>query len=106
YSGDLFEHAPAVVAEQGDFDGIGNGLAVFVSGPEHVDAAVGFVEKIGDVGTVDGVDGNAFAAGDIADDGLAANGVATAGTIDEEVALSADYDGVGVAAEDAADHAR
>src|SRR5437868_3148501 len=72
--GDLFEHAEAVVAEQRDFYGIGNGQAVFVACPEHVDAAIGFVKKIGDVGTVDGVDGNAFAAGDIADDGLAANG--------------------------------
>src|SRR6266851_5485342 len=75
--GDLFEHAKAIIAEKRDFDGIGNRLTVFLAGPEHVDAAVGFVEKISDVRTVDGVDGNAFAAGDIADDGLAANRVAT-----------------------------
>src|SRR5208282_5215663 len=103
--GDLFEHAPAVITEKREFYGIGNGLAVFVSGPKDVDAAVGFVEKIGDVGTVDGVDGNAFAAGDVADDGFAPNGVATAGAIDEQVALSADDDGVRVAAKDAADNA-
>src|SRR6266566_256022 len=84
--GDLFEHAEAVVAEKRDFYGIGNRLAVFVAGPEHVDAAVGFVEKISDVGTVDGVDRNAFPAGDVSDDGLAANGVATLGTINEKVA--------------------
>ncbi len=84
--GDLFEHAEAVVAEKRDFYGIGNRLAVFVAGPEHVDAAVGFVEKISDVGTVDGVDGNAFTASDVSDDGLAANGVATLGTINEKVA--------------------
>src|ERR1039457_7557655 len=80
--GDLFEHAEAVVAKESEFDGIGNGLAVLVAGPLHVDAAVGFVEQIGDIGTVDGVDGNAFAAGYVSDDGLAANGVATAGAID------------------------
>src|SRR5580658_3872225 len=104
--GDLFEHTPTVIAEESDFYGIGNGLTVFVSGPEDVDAAVGFVEEVGDVRTIDGVDGDAFAAGDVADDGLSANGIATAGAIDEEVALSADDDGVAVGAEDAADHAR
>src|SRR6202162_448869 len=104
--GDLFEHAEAVVAEKRDFYGIGNRLAVFVARPEHVDAAVGFVEKIGDVGTVDGVDGNAFTAGDIADDGLAANGVATLGTINEKVAGPSDYDGVAVSAENSAHHTR
>ena len=103
YGGDLFQHAEAVVAEQGEFYGIGNGLAVSSAGPEHVDAAVGFVEKVGDVGAVNGVDGNAFAAGDVADDGLAANGVATAGAIDEQIAASADDDGVGVSAKDAAE---
>src|ERR1019366_5331839 len=40
------------------------------------------------------------------DDGLAANGVATAGAIDEEIAVSADDDGVGVSAKDAADDTR
>src|SRR3981189_3454131 len=90
--GDLFEHAEAVVAEKRDFDGIGNRLAVFLAGPEHVDAAVGFGENIGDVRTVDGVDGNAFTAGDVADDSLAANGVAALGTIDEQVAGPSDHD--------------
>src|SRR6266478_5639662 len=104
--GDLFEHAEAVVAEKRDFYGIGNWQAVFVAGPEHVDAAVGFVEKISDVGTVDGVDGNAFTASDVADDGLAANGVATLGTINEKVAGPSDYDGVAVSAKDSAHHAR
>src|ERR1700693_2554377 len=103
--GDLFEHAEAVVAEKRDFYGIGNRLAVFVAGPEYVDAAVGFIEKIGDVRTVDGVDGHSFASRDVADDSLAANGVATAGAIDEQVALSADDDGVAVAAKDAAHYA-
>ena len=105
YSGDLFEHPEAIVAEQSNFHGIGNWLAVFVAGPEYIDAALGFVQKIGDVGTVDGVDGNSFAAGDVADDGLAAYGVATLGAIDEQIALSADYDGVAAAAKDAANHA-
>src|ERR1700676_1526947 len=104
--GDLFEHPEAVIAEKRDFYGIGNRLAVFVSGPEHIDAAVGFVEKIRYVGTVDGVDGNAFAASDVADDGLAANGVATLGTINEKVAGPSDYDGVAVSAENSAHHTR
>src|SRR5260370_16978320 len=99
--GDLFEHAEAVVAGKGECDGIGKGVAVLVAGPLDVDAAVGFVEQIGDVGTVDGVDGHAFAAGHVADNGFAANGVATAGAIDEQIAVSADDDGVGVTAKDA-----
>ena len=104
--GDLFQHAPTVVAEQREFYRIGNGLAIFVSRPEHVDAAVGFIEKISDIWTVDRVDGNAFAAGNVADDGFSANGVATARAIDEQIALSADDDSVGVSAsEDAADGA-
>src|ERR1700693_3102833 len=61
---DLFEHAEAVVAEKRDFYGIGNGLAVFIAGPEYVDAAVGFVQKISDVRTGDGVDGDSFASDD------------------------------------------
>src|SRR4030081_2084030 len=104
--GDLFEHTEAIIAEKRDFDGIRNRLAVFLAGPEHVDAAVGVVEKIGDVRTVDGVDGNAFAASDVAHDGLAANGVATLGTINEKVAGPSDYDGVAVSAEDSAHDAR
>src|SRR6266853_1236250 len=104
--GDLFEHAKAIIAEKRDFDGIGNRLTVFLAGPEHVDAAVGFVEKISDVRTVDGVDGNAFTASDVADDGLAANGVATLGTINEKVASPSDYDGVAVSAKDSAHDAR
>src|SRR5258708_16846280 len=64
---DLFEHAEAVIAEKSDFYRICNRLAVFVAGPKYVDAAVRFVEKIGDVRTVDGVDGNAFAPGNISD---------------------------------------
>src|SRR5260370_13695827 len=45
-------------------------------------------------------------AGDVDDDGFDGNGVATAGSIDEEVARSADYDGVAISAEDATHHAR
>src|SRR5271156_1670406 len=106
YGSDLFQHAEAIVTEKREFYGIGNGLAVFVAGPENVDAAFGFVEKISEVGTVNGVDGYAFAAGDVADDGLASDRITTFGAIDEQVALSANYDGIAVAAEDAADHAR
>src|SRR5271165_1097479 len=103
--GDLFQHAEAVVTRQGEFDGIGNRLAILVPGPEHVDAPVGFVEKIGDVRTINGVDGNAFAAGNIADDGLSSNGIATACSVDQEVALSSNNDGVAVGSEDAPHHA-
>src|ERR1022692_4953508 len=106
HGGDLFQHAEAVVAQQRDFYRIGNGLAIFVSRPKDVDAAVGLVEKIGDVGTVDGVNGHALAARDIADDGLAANRVTTLGAIDEQVPGPARHDGVAGPAKHSAHHAR
>src|SRR5580693_1081600 len=102
YGCDLFQHAKAVVAQQRELYGIGNGLAIFVSRPQYVDAAVGLVEKVGDVRTVDGVDGHSFASGYVANDGFSANRVATAGAIDEQVTRSADDDGVAVAAKDSA----
>src|SRR6185312_4214332 len=49
--------------------------------------------------------GDAFAAGDVANDGLSANGIAAAGAINEHVALTFDADGAAVSAEDAADNA-
>ena len=104
--GDLFKHAEAIVAEQRDFYGIGDGLAIFVSGPEDIDAAIGLVEKVSHVRTIDGVDGDAFAPSYVAGDGFSANWITTAGAIDEEIAGSANDDGVGIASEDAADHAR
>lgn len=65
---DLLEHAKAVITKQCDFYRVGDGLALFIAGPENVDATLGLIQKIGDVGAVDGVDGNALAARDVAND--------------------------------------
>src|ERR1700690_1990568 len=104
---DLLQHAEAIVAEQRELYRIGNGMPVFifVAGPPHVDPPDGLAEKIGDVRTVDGVDSHSFAAGDIADYGLPANRVATLGSIHQQVALSADDDGVAVSTKNPAHRA-
>ncbi len=99
--GDFFQHAGAVVAVDGELDGVGLGAAGFFFwrfGPLDGDAAVGLVEQILNVGTIAGVDGDTFAAGDVADDFFAANGVTTFGTIDEELVLAFDDEGFGTAA--------
>src|SRR5271165_3837035 len=103
-SGDLLEHAPPVIAQQRKFYGIRNRLSVFVSRPQYIDTAIRFVEKVGDVRAIDRVDGHAFATGDVAHDRFSANRVATAGAINQQVALSADDDGVSVAAPKDAAH--
>src|ERR1700719_3076938 len=83
HGSDLFQHAKAIVAKEGDFYWIGNRLAIFVTGPQHVDASVRFVKKIGDIGTIDGMDGHSFTSSDVAHDRLASNRVTTARTIYE-----------------------
>src|SRR5579864_8379218 len=78
HAGDVLQHAETVVAEDGELDRIRRWHTV-VARPFDVDLAFGFVHQIGDVGAVDRVDGNAFAARDVADDALAADGIAAAG---------------------------
>ena len=54
------------------------------------DAAVGLVEQVLHVGAVARVDGDALAAGDVADDFFSADGVAAAGAVDEQLVLPLD----------------
>src|SRR5579859_591102 len=103
HAGDVLQHAEAVVAEDGELDRVRRWHTV-VARPFDVDLAFGFVHQVGDVGAVDRVDGHAFAARDVADDALAADGIAAAGAVDHHVSLAADGDAV-VVAEDAAHHA-
>src|SRR5580704_7429458 len=102
---DLLQHAEAVVAEYGEFHGIGVGRAI-VLGPLDVDSPLRFIHQVHHVGTIERVDGDAFAAGHVADDGFAADRVTTACAIDQQVALSLDADGVVVlvATENATHH--
>src|SRR6202051_3561762 len=76
-AGDIFQHAKAVVTVNRELDRIGWGSA-FVAGPLDVDAALRFVHEVRDVGAAHGMHRDALAAGDVADDALAANGIATA----------------------------
>src|ERR1700688_3640688 len=99
HSRNALQHAKAVVAEDGELHRVG-GRSALVAGPLHVDAALWFVEKIRHVGTADRVHGHAFAARYVANDSLAADGIATSRTIDEHIALPAYSNGV-VIAEDA-----
>ena len=63
-------------------------------GPLHVDLPFGFVHQVQHVGTTEGVNRNAFAASDVADDGFAPNRVTTTGAVDQQVALPSYANGV------------
>src|SRR5271157_1990968 len=83
------QHAEAVVAVNGEFYGIG-GRSAFITGPLDINTAFGFVEEVGNVGTIHRVHGHALAACDVADDALTADGIATSRAVDQHVTLSAD----------------
>src|SRR4029077_1707972 len=104
---DLFQHTKTIVAEHRELHRIGTRRSV-VLGPLHINLAFRFIQQVGHVGTIDGMDGNALATSDVADDGLAPNRVATAGAIHQQVAVALDANGVVVlvATEDAPHHAR
>src|SRR6202021_3349962 len=96
HAGNTLQHSETIVAEDGEFYGIGGGSG-FVARPSHFNFSLGLVKKIGDVRTVDGVDGNSFAARDVADDAFATDGVTTARAVDQHIALAFDGDGVLIA---------
>src|SRR4029077_1932549 len=73
------------------------------AGPFDGDAALGFVEKIANVGAGGGVHGHAAAAGDVADDLIAGDGVAALGAMNHQVVVAANEDGGIVEAEHALD---
>src|SRR5579863_1891310 len=98
---DVFQHAEAVIAVDRQFYRICRGRCV-IAGPLDVNLALRLVEKICDVRTIHGMHGDAFAARDVSHDALTANGITTAGAVDEHVSLATDRDGV-VVSEDAAD---
>src|SRR5437870_4375364 len=104
--GDLFQHAPFVIAEKGQLDGVSGGCAVFfIAGPLHVNPPLRLVEKVRDIGAVFGMYSNTLAASDVAHDVLASNWVTTSRTIDEQVAMPLDRDCIGIAAKTTAHHA-
>src|SRR3954470_13755309 len=75
--GDLLEHAGTVVAIEREFDGVGRrAVGLKHRGPFHVYAAIGLVHEVEHVGAVLGMDGDALAARDVADDLFTADGIA------------------------------
>src|SRR5579885_720316 len=87
---DLREEAGAVEREDGEThrERGGGGAA-----PLDGDAALGLIEEILHVGAEAGVDGDAPAARDVADNFVTGNGIAALGAIDEQVVMALDHQG-------------
>src|SRR6266436_2796686 len=88
--GDFGKKAGAVARADGELDGkLGFGAAAPLDG----DAAFGLVHEILHVGTSSGVHGHAAAAGDVADNFVAGDGIATLGAVNEQVVVALDDQG-------------
>src|SRR6185437_13186248 len=87
--GDGVEHAGVIVAVDHELDELGLGRR---RRPGDVNAAIRLVEQVAHVGTGGGVHRDAFAAGDVADDGLAMHRSAAGGAVYQQVAEAADED--------------
>src|SRR5215207_7177331 len=87
------DHAGAVLGDGEEFDGVG-GLARARVGPLDLDDALGVDHQLLDVRAAPRVDGDALAARDVADDLLAADGVAAARARHQQVVHAAHDDGV------------
>ncbi len=83
------EHAGPVVGV--DDDAHREGVARRAR-PLHVDLALHVVHQVLHVGAIEGMHRHALAAGDVADDGFAADGVAALGAIDQQVVDALDLD--------------
>src|ERR1700730_306281 len=106
HGGYLLQHPETIVAKDGQLHRIRAGRSV-VLGPFHINPAFRFIQQVGHVGTIDGMDRDPLAASHVTDDGLASNRITTAGPVYQQVAVSLDANGVVVlvAAEDAPHHA-
>src|SRR5260370_274533 len=89
HAGELIEHAGTIVGVDHDahWEGVLGG-----SGPLHFDLALHVVHQALYVRTHLGVYGHALTTGHIANDGLAANRIATLGAVHHEVVKTADLD--------------
>src|SRR5580765_1708900 len=104
HAGDQLQHAVAVVAKNGELHGVNVGRR-FILRPRNVDAALRLVHEVHDIRTTHGVHRYALAPCHVADDPFAADRVATACAVDQQVARAFDGDGVVVAAENPSYHA-
>src|SRR5579864_6044009 len=89
--GDFGEHAGAIFGEDAEANRESSRLGR--SGPLGGDAALGFVEKILNVGTGSGMHGDATSARDVADDIVAGNWVAAFRAIDHQIVVPTNLDG-------------
>src|SRR5712692_6107406 len=83
--GDFGKQAGAVASSDSELDGkLGFGAAAPLDG----DAAFSLIHQILNVGAQASVHGNAAAAGDVADNFVAGNGIAALGAVNEQVAVA------------------
>src|SRR5271163_679563 len=103
----LFQHAEAVVTEDRELYRVRT-RGSLVAGPFHIDAALRFIQQVHHVGAIHRVDGDAFAAGHVTDHVFAANRIAAAGAVHEQIAVALYADGIvaAVSAENSPDYAR
>src|SRR5437016_7204706 len=88
--GNFGKKTGAVPRADGELDGkLGFGSAA----PFDGDAAFGLVHEILDVGTRSSVHGYAAAAGNVADNFIAGNGIATLGAVNKQVVVALDHQG-------------
>src|SRR6476619_8172712 len=105
YGGDLFQHSEAVIAENGQLDRECRRNTVLLA-PLDVNPALGFVHQVAHIGALHRVHGHALAARYVTDSRLAANRIATARAIDQQIAVALYAYGVAmVSAKDASNHA-
>src|SRR4029078_5709655 len=97
------QHARAILDLGGDAHFVGPFAAAL---PFDGDAPHGVILEVHDVGAGLGVPGHAFAARDVADDGLAHDRVAALRAVDEQVARALDRDALFSHAEQALDRVR
>jgi len=86
HGGDIGEHSGTVFGENSQAHREGS---LRRAGPIHINAALGFVKKIFDVGAALTVDGDAAPARDVADDIVAGNRVTAFRAIDHQVVVAA-----------------
>ncbi len=101
--GYFLQHPSAIVAVDGESHRIRllRSILVFRSArPFDSDAAVGLVKQVLHVGTAARMDGYALAARDVADDFLAADGIATSRAIDQQLVLAFDDERISAAGGD------
>src|SRR5580704_3284723 len=89
----LFQHAESIIAKDGKLHRIGTWRSLIVR-PFHIDATLRLIQEVNHVRAIHGVDSDAFAAGHVTDDALAADGIATSGAVYEQVAMAFHTDGV------------